>query len=140
MQNQPRNLAVSDVALPLDRVPVVAPTTLFKAALEAMGRSRLGIVCVVDAAGTLRGIVTDGDIRRQLLRMQKPFSAFFGDDVIEHAITSPTTVPPGMALLEAVDLMEEKQVWDLPVVDSDGKLVGMLHLHPVVKLLIDGQG
>lgn len=139
MQDAPRNLFVKDVALPLDRCPVLAPNAFFKTALEAMGRSRLGIVCVVDAEGILRGIVTDGDIRRQLLKMQKPFSAFFGDDVIEHAIPHPTTVGPDVALLDAVNLMEEKQVWDLPVVDAGGKLVGLLHLHPIVKLLVGEQ-
>lgn len=130
-------LRVSDVALPVGRFPTLPPTTILKTALEEMGKSRLGIVCVVKDDLTLAGILTDGDIRRQLLTMQKPFSAFFGDDVIEHAVRTPTTVQSDAPLLEAVELMEAKQVWDLPVLDKAGKLVGLLHLHPVVQTLLN---
>lgn len=137
MTQNPRNLRVSDVALQSGRFPVMAPTAVFKTALEEMGRSRLGIVCVVDQDQKLLGIVTDGDIRRQLLTMQKPFSAFFGDDVIDHAIKDPSTVSPDANLLDAVEIMENKQVWDLPVVDEDNRLVGLVHLHPIVKLLVN---
>jgi CBS domain-containing protein len=131
------SLSVAEVALPLGGFPVVPPTMLLKAALEEMGRSRLGIVCVVDDAGKLLGILTDGDIRRQLLNMQKPFSAFFGDDVIDHAVRGPTTTQSDAPLLDAVEVMEAKQVWDLPVLDRAGKLSGLLHLHPVVKKLLE---
>ncbi len=40
-----------------------------------------------------------------------------------------------MSLTDAVSLMEEKQVWDLPVVDN-GKLVGLLHLHQAIKKIL----
>jgi len=130
-------LRVSDVALPMGRFPTLPPTTILKTALEEMGKSRLGIVCVVKDDMTLAGILTDGDIRRQLLTVQKPFSAFFGDDVIDHAVRTPTTVQADAPLLEAVEMMEAKQVWDLPVLDRAGKLVGLLHLHPVVQTLLN---
>ncbi|SVE46966.1 uncharacterized protein METZ01_LOCUS499820, partial [marine metagenome] len=77
---------VGDVVLSLARFPVVSESTLLKEALEEMGRPRLGIVCIVDAENRLLGIVTDGDIRRRLLEVQKPFSAFFVDDALDHAI------------------------------------------------------
>ena len=109
---------------------------LLKPALEEMGRARLGIVCIAAADGMLAGIITDGDIRRQLLTIQKPFSSFFSDDVIDHAVTSPVTVSEDSSLRAAIDLMETKQVWDLPVVDRTGKLSGLLHLHPVVQMLL----
>lgn len=137
---QSKNLRVSDVMLPPDRFPVVAPSTFLKQALEEMGRVRLGIVCIVREDGTLAGILTDGDIRRQLLTMQRPFSAFFSDDVIDHGIRSPITVAADATLIEAVNLMEKRQVWDLPVTDGAGKLVGLLHLHPVVQILLDANG
>ncbi|MGV8952793.1 MAG: CBS domain-containing protein [Cypionkella sp.] len=130
-------LLVRDAMLPLGRFPVVAPTVLLKPALETMNHARLGIVCIADADGMLAGILTDGDIRRQLLKIQKPFSSFFSDDVIEHAVRSPVTVREDAPLREAVDLMEAKQVWDLPVTDANGKLAGLLHLHPVVQILLD---
>ena len=131
-----KTMCVADVMLPLGRFPIVKPSTFLKQTLEEMGRSRLGIVCITDETGKLAGILTDGDIRRQLLKIQKPFSAFFSDDVIDHAMTTPSTVTDQTKLIEAVNLMEDKQVWDLPVLDGAGKLVGLLHLHPVVRLLM----
>lgn len=130
------NLKVKDVLLPLERIATVAPKTLFKEVLEAMTRARIGIACVVDAEGALAGVITDGDIRRMLLKDQKPFSALFADDAIQHANPRCTTVKPEDSLADAVEVMETKQIWDLPVVDGAGKLVGLLHLHPAVKALL----
>lgn len=130
-------MRVADVMLPIGRFPTVSPSTFLKEALEEMGRWRLGIICVVNADGSLDGILTDGDIRRKLLKFQKPFSAFFSDDVIDHAIKSPVTVSDDAMIRDAVGVMEERQVWDLPVLDKAGKLAGLLHLHPVVQVLLD---
>lgn len=132
-----KNLPVANVMLGLDRFPIVPRTMFLKQALEKMGKWRLGIVCITDEDGSLAGIFTDGDMRRKLLEVQKPFSAFFSDDVIDHAVANPTTVRDSTALIEAVGIMEAKQVWDLPVVDGNGKLVGLLHLHPVVQALLE---
>lgn len=129
-------MRVSEVMLPMGRFPVVAPSLYLKEALEEMGRWRLGIVCIVAKDGTLAGILTDGDIRRRLLKIQKPFSAFFADDVIDHAVQSPVTIGSDANLVEAVRLMETKQIWDLPALDAGGKVVGLLHLHPVVQVLL----
>ncbi len=137
MSTPKNNLLVSDVMMSLDRVPVIGETVIFKEALEEMGRKRLGIACIVNAQKKLLGILTDGDIRRMLLRVQKPFSAFFVDDALDHAVQSPQTIAPGDTLVHAVHLMDEKHIWDLPVVDASGALVGMLHLHPAVEALLD---
>ena len=84
----------------------------------------------------LLGVLTDGDLRRKLLKVQKPFSAFFIDDALEHSIRSPIIANPDQTLRFAVEKMEEKQVWDLPVVNTSGILVGLLHLHPAIKALL----
>lgn len=136
MSTRKSNMLVSDVMMSLDRVPVIGESVIFKEALEEMGRKRLGIACIVSAQKQLKGILTDGDIRRMLLRVQKPFSAFFVDDALDHAIQSPLTIAPGDTLVHAVRLMDEKHIWDLPVVDAAGVLVGLLHLHPAVEALL----
>ncbi|MFC2117194.1 CBS domain-containing protein [Bacteroidota bacterium] len=123
--------------LPLDKFPVIGKTIILKEALEKMGDSRLGIACIVDEETNLLGILTDGDIRRKLLKVQKPFSAFFIDDALVYSIKSPITVNPNDTLIQAVELMGLKQVWDLPVVDDEGVLVGLLHLHPAIKALLE---
>lgn len=131
-------IKVSEVMLPMDRIPFIQENVILKEALEEMGRSRLGIVCIVNTERKLLGILTDGDIRRKLLKVQKPFSAFFIDDALDHAIREPLTIGPDDTLVHAVELMEQKQIWDLPVVIQNGTLVGLLHLHRAVQALLEG--
>ena len=131
-----KSILVGDVMVPLNLFPVIGEKLILKEALEEMGRKRLGIACIVNEENRLLGIITDGDLRRKLLKVQKPISAFFVDDALDHAIRSPITANPDQTLELAVENMEEKQVWDLPVVDFSGNLVGLLHLHPAVKALL----
>jgi CBS domain-containing protein len=131
---------VKDVMLPLNRFPVIGKTIILKEALDEMNNLHLGIACIVDDNHKLLGILTDGDIRRKLIKVQKPLSSFFVDDALIHAIQSPVTSKPDDTLDYAVELMENKKIWDLPVVDNQGILVGMLHLHPVVEALLKVKG
>jgi DeoR family transcriptional regulator, catabolite repression regulator len=132
-----KRLDVGEVMLDLSRFPIVTKTTILKEALEKMDTFRLGVACIMGNDGQLLGIITDGDVRRKLLHIQKPLTAFFIDDVINQAINNPITISSNMSLIDAVGLMEERRVWDLPVVDND-KLIGLLHLHPAVKALLEG--
>lgn len=125
-------LTAADVMLGLDICPVVAETTILKEVLESMDQHRLGVVCITNAGGKLVGILTEGDMRRTLLRVQKPLAALMADDVGAHAKVDPLTASPDMSLNEAVSLMGDKRVWDLPVVDADNNLVGLLHLHQAI--------
>lgn len=134
-----KTMLVSEVMMGLDRAPIIKEAVILKEALEEMGRTRLGIVCIVNGENKLLGILTDGDIRRKLLKVQKPFSAFFVDDALDHAILAPMTIKPGDTLVQAVEVMEQKQIWDLPVVNDKGLLVGLLHLHPAVQALLGAQ-
>ena len=130
------NVLVKEVMIDLAQTPKSSPKTLLKEALEVMDQNRLGIVCVVDLENHLLGIITDGDIRRMLTRVQKPFAAILGDDVIVHAVKDPLTVGVNSTLNEALDIMQQKQIWDLPVVEN-GKLIGLLHLHPAIKSVME---
>jgi|SaaInlStandDraft_3_1057020.scaffolds.fasta_scaffold17587_3 DeoR family transcriptional regulator, catabolite repression regulator len=136
MFTQNKELTVGSIMLPLEKFPVVRKDTIMKKALEKMDAFSLGIACIKDSDSQLLGIITDGDIRRKLLSAQRPLAAFFIDDAINQSIDNPITASSNMSLFDAVDLMEEKQVWDLPVVDG-GKLVGLLHLHSAIKLLLE---
>ena len=129
-------MLVGDVMMPLDRIAVIGKTVIMKEALEEMGRSGLGIASIVDDKNKLLGILTDGDIRRKLLKVQKPFSALLVDDALDHAIRSPMTILPSNKLVYAIGLMGQKKIWDLPVVDDKGALVGLLQLHPAIQVLL----
>ena len=132
-----KQILVRDVMLGLDHIPIVPESTIFKVALEEMGNKRLGIACVVNDQGYLSGIITDGDVRRNLLKVQKPFAAMLVDDAIDHAIRLPTITDPNDSLLHAITIMENKKVWDLPVVDNTGRLLGLLHLHQAIKMMLE---
>ena len=130
-------MKVKDVMIPVEKFPIIEKTTILKEALTEMGEANLGLVCIVNENKELIGLITDGDLRRKLLKVQKPFSSFFVDDALIHAKKNPITCSPDDELKKIVNLMGEKQIWDLPVVDKNKKLVGLLHLHPAVKKLID---
>jgi CBS domain-containing protein len=130
-------MKVKDVMIPVEKFPIIEKTTILKEALTEMGEANLGLVCIVNENKELMGLITDGDLRRKLLKVQKPFSSFFVDDALIHAKKNPITCSPDDELKKIVNLMGEKQIWDLPVVDKNKKLVGLLHLHPAVKKLID---
>lgn len=130
-------IRVDEVMISFSDTPKVSQNTLFKDALDIMDKYRLGIVCITRKDGKLQGIMTDGDIRRILTRIQKPIAALMSDDVINHAIKNPTTVTNDTLLHGAISLMGQRQIWDLPVVADDGSLTGLLHLHPAIKAIIE---
>ena len=135
MSTKTTDMKVKEVMITKDKFAQVDPNEFLKEALDKMTDSKLGIVCIVED-NLLKGVITDGDIRRKLLNVQKPFSAFFTDYAIDHSISKPITCSENDTLKFAIELMEEKQIWDLPVLDDNGILVGLLHLHAAIKHFI----
>ena len=131
-----KKILVSEVMVPVEKCAAIPENTILKEALEQMGLFKLGISCIINLDGKLIGILTDGDIRRKLLTSQKPLSALFIDDALIHSIRSPIVVNPSDLLFDAVTLMDKSKVWDVPVVDSHNKLLGVLHSHHAVANLL----
>lgn len=129
------NLIVKDVMLNLVSFPIVNERALLKEALEKMDDFGYGVACICNKDNRLMGIITDGDIRRKLLSVQRPLPALLVDDALNQAIKTPINIGSNESLISAILLMDEKQVWDLPVVDNN-ELVGLLHLHPALKRLL----
>lgn len=126
---------VKNVMLMPGKFPSINSRSMLKEALDRMTILKIGICCVVDN-GQLSGIITDGDLRRRLLEVQKPTSSLLVDDVILHAIKNPISITINETIDNAVRIMESNLIWDLPVIDEKNKLHGLLHLHPVVKKLL----
>ena len=124
-----------DIMIKLGEFPVVPYNMMLKETLEEMNKFKLGIACLVDKKNILKGIITDGDIRRKLLNDQKPFSAFFVDDCIKHAVKKPKILSPNKNIKETLKMMSKNEIWDVPIVQNK-KLVGLVHLHPSMKRLI----
>lgn len=130
------NRTIRDILLSPADIPAMTGRTLVKEALELMSAKRLGLACVVDDDGKLIGLFTDGDLRRLLLKSQKPISALFADDIITHARTEFTSVTRNMEIEEALKLLQDREIFDLPVLDENGRLEGVIHLHPALKELL----
>ncbi len=137
MSTSTDKMTVRDILLSPDDIPVMPPRTILKSALEMMSAKRLGLACIVDDTGRLIGIFTDGDLRRMLLRTQKPLSAIFADDIITHARREFTTIAAETPIADALRLLEAREIFDLPVVDDQGKLQGLIHLHPALRALLN---
>ena len=106
----------------LPRVPVDVDV---RAAIEEMNDKGLGVVCLVDGDGRLAGILTDGDVRRLVLRSDRPLSALARDAMT----TDPSTMVPDALAAEALAVMETRKITSLPVVDDGRKLLGVVQIH-----------
>ena len=86
-------------------------------------------MAVVDAAGRIVGIFTDGDLRRALDKV----ADFSGARIAEVMTPGPRTIRPEALAVEAVQLMERHKINQLVVVDHDDKLVGALNMHDLFR-------
>lgn len=121
-------LRVSDIMRTGAEVPMVSPETTISAGLLEMSRKGLGLTAVVDAHGKLIGIFTDGDLRRCFERELNVMASLMRD--VMHA--NPTTIQSLALAIEAVEMMEQRKINGLLVVDESGKLVGALNMHDLL--------
>jgi len=125
------NQTVSEKMLALGKFPILTAKDTLKKALDEMTNHRLGIACFTNEKNELIGILTDGDLRRLLLTRQNPLPALLITPAIEFGRSTPTSIHGNQSLVEAASLMHDKQIWDLPVIDAEKKLVGLIHRHDV---------
>jgi CBS domain-containing protein len=123
------NLTVESKMLELGKFPVLSGQDILKRALDEMTKFRLGIACFTNKEGKLLGILTDGDLRRLLLTHQSPLPALLVTAALEFGTSSPFSIDSNMNSAEAVKIMHDKQIWDLPVVKPNNILVGLIHRH-----------
>ncbi|MBJ9967471.1 KpsF/GutQ family sugar-phosphate isomerase [Burkholderia seminalis] len=116
---------VRDVMRSGDDVPSVGLDATLSDALFQITAKRLGMTAVVDAAGKVVGIFTDGDLRRVLAR-DGDFRTLPITDVMTR---DPRTIAPDHLAVEAVELMERHRINQMLVVDADGVLIGALNMH-----------
>lgn len=122
-------LARVDRLMRAEDLPLVPPGMPMADVLITMTRGALGIAGVVEG-GHLRGVITDGDLRRNMAGLMDRTAG-------EVATRNPLTAPPGMLAAEAVALMNARKVTQLFVVD-DGRPVGVLHIHDCLRAGVGG--
>jgi arabinose-5-phosphate isomerase len=108
-----------------DALPCVSPSTKMPAVIYEMSRKKLGVTAVVEN-GKLAGVISDGDLRRLLETRGKDALDL---TAAECMTKSPKTIAPGAFATAALAIMEEKKITSLAVVDGNGTLEGIIHLH-----------
>jgi arabinose-5-phosphate isomerase len=108
-----------------DAVPVVATATAMKDVIFEMSRKKLGVTTVVED-GRLVGIISDGDLRRLLERRGKDILDLTAGECMTR---QPKTIAPDEFATAALNIMEQRKITSLAVVDGNGRLEGIVHLH-----------
>jgi len=123
-------LTAADVMHKGDAIPSVGEEVLLRDMVTELTRTNLGAVCVVDRDGVLAGIVSDGDIRRALMR-DNPF-ALSATDLMT---PQPVTVAPETRLDQVLAVMEnpDQRIYIVPVIDSERKIAGMVRMHDIIQ-------
>ena len=122
-------LRVEDVMRRGDDAPKVTADTPVALGLIEMSRKGLGMTVVVDAEDRAIGVYTDGDLRRSLDRRIDVHAAR-----MHEVMTRPCrSIGPRELAAEAVHLMETHRITSLPVVDDEGRLVGALNVHDLLR-------
>ena len=119
---------VKDIMLTGNAIPLVSENTDMATALDILDRHKLGVVMIAKPDNTLSGIITDGDVRRMLVGK----IAVFEKKAAELMIAKPKSIDENAPLYDALNIMETHQITVLPVIDSEGKVAGVLHLHDIL--------
>ncbi len=122
-------LRVEEMMISGKDVPVVKHDIPVVDAIVEITSKRLGATCVVDDAGKLLGIITDGDLRRLLQRTTDIRNL----TALNVASKNPKTIRKDLLAAIALEEMEDFKITQLVVVDGDHRPIGMLHLHDLVK-------
>jgi len=120
---------VKDVMRTGNAIPKVKDGALLSTALNEMTKKSLGFTAIINPAKEPIGIFTDGDLRRTFTKGIHTKSAKI-NDVMN---TSPSTINANQLAVNAVELMEQKKINCLIVVDDTGKLVGAFNMHDLLK-------
>jgi arabinose-5-phosphate isomerase len=121
-------LAITEVMLTGARLPLTSADHTLAQAIAEMDAKQLGATLVVDGKRALKGIITDGDLRRALTKG----GDILGKKAREVMTPKPRTVGPGALASQALELMEHHAITVLPVVDERQKVLGIVHLHDLL--------
>ncbi|HEY9686758.1 MAG TPA: KpsF/GutQ family sugar-phosphate isomerase [Coleofasciculaceae cyanobacterium] len=122
-------LRAGDVMHTGDDLPIIPIETPFLDALAEVSRKKLGMGIIVDAQGCMQGVLTDGDIRRGLTRFPDPRTIVLTDMMTR----SPKMIAPDDLAVTALRLMEESKITVLVSCDPNGRPIGAVHMHDILK-------
>ncbi|MBU1139392.1 MAG: KpsF/GutQ family sugar-phosphate isomerase [Proteobacteria bacterium] len=119
---------VSEVMLKGEAIPSVKMGTSALSAMAVLNRENLGAVLIIDEESRVRGIITDGDVRRAMVEGRDLSTA----KVDEMMTVDPVTIRGGVQAVDALSIMQQHEITILPIVGESAGLIGILHLHDLL--------
>lgn len=113
-----------------ENLPIADENMLFTDLIKLISEHKLGMAIITDDAGRLSGILTDGDIRRVVVKYSSDITNLKAKDVMT---VNPKTVAQTDFAASALHLMEKYSITALAVVDDDNKPLGVVHIHDLLK-------
>ena len=120
---------VEDLMITGDKLPIAKESDDFCDVIKLISEKKLGIAILVDDNGTMTGILTDGDIRRTLIKYPQVHS-LKAKDVMT---LNPKTIKTSELAAKALHLMEKYSITALAITDKNNHPVGILHIHDLLK-------
>lgn len=122
-------LKINEIMFTGDKVPVVYEKQPLKDAILEITSKRFGCTCVLNAAGILLGIITDGDLRR-LLADTDTIGDYTAGDIM---VKNPKTLASDEFAVTAFNLMEKHNITQVIITNADLKPIGIVHLHDLLE-------
>jgi arabinose-5-phosphate isomerase len=126
-------LRVRDLMHKGDDVPIVSEETLIKDAIYEISSKKMGITAVLNAAGKLVGVISDGDLRRWMEKTEKSGENLLTKKAADIMTRKPKVANKDSLAAEAVALMEKNSITCLIVSGHDARPEGVIHLHDLLK-------
>lgn len=129
---------VNRLMRPLDQCRTAAATATVRETMVATGRTgrRTGAVMLLDVAGRIVGLFTDSDLARLLESRREDL---LDANIADVMTTRFTKVESGMLLVEAIEILRDRRISELPVVAADGRPLGLLDITDVISAVDIGQ-
>jgi arabinose-5-phosphate isomerase len=119
---------VEDLMHSGDAIPKVFEDADSRLVIGEISKKRLGVTLVIDHSDNLKGMVTDGDLRR-LMEKEKNVTQLKASNMMAK---NPKTITKETLAAKAVQIMEEHSITSL-IVSDEGKIQGIIHLHDILK-------
>ena len=120
---------VKDLMITGDRMPLVSDSDSFQSVINTISEYKLGMAMILDSESKLSGVLTDGDIRRTIIKYSD-LSTLKVKDVMT---SNPKRITEDAYAASALNLMEKYSITALAVVDENNVPVGVIHVHDLLR-------
>ncbi|MEI8378212.1 MAG: KpsF/GutQ family sugar-phosphate isomerase [bacterium] len=120
---------ISELMISGEKLPLAQEDAKFTDVLELISQKKLGMAIIINQQGVMTGVLTDGDIRRTLIK----YPQVQGLKAKEVMTVNPKTISPTELAAKALHLMEKYSITALAISDENKKPVGVVHIHDLLK-------